>query len=84
MEKAEDGPASVHTKEPKASFCAAVVRDLFLKLPKEERDAIAGRAKEELVAAKDAYLKALKEPPSKTPEAHQKSVIFYFCWKDRD
>ncbi|KAJ7164588.1 hypothetical protein C8R43DRAFT_946404 [Mycena crocata] len=56
-------------KEPKAPFRAKVARELFAELPEEKRAEYATRAKEEAQRARAAYKKALKDPPSKSPQA---------------
>lgn len=66
---AEDGVSS--KKNLKAGFRAQVARDMFAALPRSEQAAIALRAKQEAADAKAAYLKAMKEPPSQSPEARQ-------------
>jgi hypothetical protein len=70
-DRAANGLASERTKDPKAGFRAQVARELFAALPLDEQKEIGARAKIAAQAAKEAYVKALKEPPSQTPEARQ-------------
>jgi hypothetical protein len=71
-EREQNGELSERTKEPKAGFRAQVARDVFTALPKDEQNAIAARAKKEAAEAKAAYMQALKNPLSKSPEDCQK------------
>ncbi|KAK7012744.1 hypothetical protein R3P38DRAFT_3208578 [Favolaschia claudopus] len=66
-----DDPKS---REPKAGFRAAVARKMFAALPNAEQQAYAARAKAEAAEAKQAYVQALKDPPSQSPEARQKCI----------
>ncbi|KAJ7932989.1 hypothetical protein B0H13DRAFT_2307260 [Mycena leptocephala] len=65
---------SERTKEPKAGFRAEVAREAFAALPMDEQKQIAVRAKEDAVAAKEAYLKSLKDRPSMKPEDRQRCI----------
>lgn len=71
-ERNKKGEVTERTKEPKAGFRAKVASELFARLPKEEQTAIANRAKAEAATARAAYSKALKDPPSQSPEARQR------------
>ncbi|KAJ7430337.1 hypothetical protein FB451DRAFT_1199224 [Mycena latifolia] len=55
-------------------FRARVAREMFAALPEEEQAALKDRATAEAVEAKAVYEKAMKELPSKTPEAHQACI----------
>ncbi|KAJ7149899.1 hypothetical protein C8R43DRAFT_1128380 [Mycena crocata] len=61
-------------KEPNAPFRAKVARDLFAELSEEEQEGYRGRAKDEAASARAAYDRALKEPPSKTPQARNAAI----------
>ncbi|KAK7043456.1 hypothetical protein R3P38DRAFT_2510527 [Favolaschia claudopus] len=74
LERNDNSKLSERTKEPKAGFRAVVAREVFAQLSDEERTAIADRAKKEAAEAKAEYLKALKSPPSKSPEARQRCI----------
>ncbi|KAJ7780823.1 hypothetical protein DFH07DRAFT_950048 [Mycena maculata] len=62
------------TAKPNGAFRAKVARDMFAELTVTERLAYATRAKEEGKAAREAYDKAMKAGPSKSPEARQKCI----------
>lgn len=69
-EEAGEG-SSVPTKPPPVDFRAKIARELFDKLPQDDRDSYGGRAKAESLAAREAFQKALKEPPSTAPKDRQ-------------
>lgn len=54
-----------------SAFRASVTREHFNALDIEERTVLGERAKEEAAKAKVEYEKALKNPPSKSPESRQ-------------
>lgn len=60
------------SREPKAGFRAGVARSVFAALPSDQRASLGDRAKKEAADAKDAYLKALKDPPPQDPESRQR------------
>ncbi|KAJ7105137.1 hypothetical protein C8R43DRAFT_1140927 [Mycena crocata] len=60
--------------KPKAGFRAQVARDVFAALPKAEQLAIATRAKAEAEKNKQAFVSALKDPPSTAPADRQKCI----------
>lgn len=61
--------------EPNGPFRTEVARDLFNKLPEEERAGYATRAKEEAMHARERYEDDMKKAPSKAPEDRQAYVI---------
>ncbi|KAJ7468813.1 hypothetical protein FB451DRAFT_1401164 [Mycena latifolia] len=65
---------SLSTKKASAPFRAKIARELFGQLSEEEQEALRGRAAAEVRASKEAYDKALKEGPSKSPEARQACI----------
>jgi hypothetical protein len=62
-------------KGPEAPFRAKVSRDLFAELPVEEQIVTRARATEIAEAAKKEFEDALKNGPSKSPEAQQQYVF---------
>ncbi|KAJ7038823.1 hypothetical protein C8F04DRAFT_950883 [Mycena alexandri] len=74
LQQSSEGSNVQTSKKPTAAFRAEVARDLFAGLPENERNGYKERAKEEADAARAAYNKAMKEPPSRTPEARQKCI----------
>ncbi|KAJ7473863.1 hypothetical protein B0H11DRAFT_2429784 [Mycena galericulata] len=61
-------------KDADGPFRAKVARDLFAKLPESERQGYAARAKEEAAERRAEFEAAMKDPPSKSPEARQKCI----------
>ncbi|KAJ7430883.1 hypothetical protein B0H11DRAFT_2262784 [Mycena galericulata] len=61
-------------KEPNAPFRAEVARRLFAALSSEEQAGYAERAKSEAAERREAYVRGLKEEPSKSPEDRQKCI----------
>jgi hypothetical protein len=59
-------------KGPDAPFRAKVARELFAELSEDEQEGLRRRAKEDAQKARNEYMKAMKDGPSKTPEARQK------------
>ncbi|KAJ7123802.1 hypothetical protein C8R43DRAFT_958954 [Mycena crocata] len=74
LEQQKETAAAERSKVPKAGFRAQVARECFSKLPKSEQKEILGRAQTEAKEAKEAYTKALKDPPATTPEARQRCI----------
>ncbi|KAJ7665820.1 hypothetical protein DFH06DRAFT_1322971 [Mycena polygramma] len=73
-EEQSDG-SSVQTKQsPTGPFRAKIARELFGKLTESERGEYGTRAKKEAAEKREAYDKALNDPPSKSPEARQKCI----------
>ncbi|KAJ7638041.1 hypothetical protein DFH06DRAFT_1138681 [Mycena polygramma] len=68
----EDG--SANTKKPDAAFRSLIAREVFDKLPAEEKVALKERALAHSKEAKDAYEAAMKNGPSKEPAARQKCI----------
>ncbi|KAJ6450232.1 hypothetical protein C8R47DRAFT_1230344 [Mycena vitilis] len=66
--------SNVQTGKITASFRALIARELFGKLTDDERAEYASRAKAESVAKREAYRKALEDPPSKSPQARQQCI----------
>lgn len=64
-----DGSNVKTAKEPNAPFRARVAREVFAALADSEKQRYADNAKKEAAAARAAYDTALKEPPSRSPEA---------------
>jgi hypothetical protein len=67
-------PETAKTKTPKAGFKSRVARELFAKLPADEKAAFSQRAKEHAAEAKEEYLRALRDPPPNNPADRQKYV----------
>jgi hypothetical protein len=67
-----DGSNVQTAKDPSGPFRAAIARELFAALPKEDRDGFGQRAKEEATEARRIYDEGLKSTPSRSPEAKQK------------
>ncbi|KAJ7697300.1 hypothetical protein B0H16DRAFT_1706246 [Mycena metata] len=61
-------------KGPNAPFRLKVARELLSELSEQEQDRLRQRAKQEAQAARDAYMQAMKQGPSKTPESRQKCI----------
>ncbi|KAJ7119389.1 hypothetical protein C8R46DRAFT_1238661 [Mycena filopes] len=61
-------------KGPDAPFRAKVARELFRELSEDDQEGLRRRAKEEAQKAREEYLAAMKQGPSKTPEARQKCI----------
>ncbi|KAJ7507413.1 hypothetical protein B0H11DRAFT_2218261 [Mycena galericulata] len=61
-------------KEPTAAFRAEVAREMFAQLPSEVQSKYAERAKSEAAERREAYVRALKGEPSKSPEDRQKCI----------
>ncbi|KAJ7836178.1 hypothetical protein B0H13DRAFT_2368972 [Mycena leptocephala] len=62
------------SKDPNGPFRASVARELFAALSEDERQGYSERAKEEAAEARKIYDDALKNPPSRSPEARQKCI----------
>ncbi|KAJ7182625.1 hypothetical protein C8R43DRAFT_1116257 [Mycena crocata] len=73
-ETAGEGASVPVDKEPNAPFRAKVARELFAELPEETRLEYGERAKSDAAKARDAYTKALKEAPSRSPEARHLAI----------
>jgi hypothetical protein len=70
--EAEADGSNVQTgKELNAPFRVRIARELFAGLPDDVRSKYADAAKAEAAAARTLFNKALKDPPSQTPEAKQ-------------
>ncbi|KAJ7697307.1 hypothetical protein B0H14DRAFT_3655974 [Mycena olivaceomarginata] len=67
-------PETAKTKTPKAGFKSRVARELFAKLPADEKAAFSQRAKEHAAEAKEEYLRALRDPPPNNPADRQKCI----------
>jgi hypothetical protein len=61
-------------KEPTGAFRAEIARELFAKLPEDQRDGYQQRAKQEAGDARKTYEGQMKNPPSRSPEDRQKYV----------
>ncbi|KAJ7035430.1 hypothetical protein C8F04DRAFT_1182336 [Mycena alexandri] len=66
--------ASVPTQEPPVDFRAKIARELFDALPQDVKDGYGARAKGESLAAREAFQKAMKEPPSTAPKDRQLAI----------
>jgi hypothetical protein len=67
----EDG-TTLRNKGPNAPFRAAIACELFNELSASEQDGLRSRTKKDAEAAREAYFKAMKNPPSKAPEDRQR------------
>jgi hypothetical protein len=63
----EDDGTTLRKGGPNAPFRAKVARELFNELSEQDQEGLRRRAKEDAQAARDAYIKAMKGPPSKAP-----------------
>jgi hypothetical protein len=70
QERIQANPGLRNAK-PKVGFSGAIAKGIFDALPKQERDAIAARAKKEAADARAAYTAGLKQAPPTTPQARQ-------------
>ncbi|KAJ7617995.1 hypothetical protein FB45DRAFT_800748 [Roridomyces roridus] len=61
-------------KGPSTAFRTEVARQTFKALPQAEQNKYAATAKKEAAERKAAYVKALKDGPSKAPEDRQKCI----------
>lgn len=61
-------------KDPNGAFRAQIAREVFAQLLESKRAGYAARAKEEAQERWEQYHKALKDPPSKSPESRQRYV----------
>ncbi|KAJ7878393.1 hypothetical protein B0H14DRAFT_3435666 [Mycena olivaceomarginata] len=67
-EKIRTNPA-LRNKKPKVGFSATIARQIFEKLPEEERKKITDRAKAASGEAKAVYAEGLRQAPATTPQA---------------
>jgi hypothetical protein len=57
---------------PNAPFRAQVAREMYNELGEDEQAGLRQRAREDAQEARDAYVRAMKSPPSKAPEDRQR------------
>jgi hypothetical protein len=57
---------------PNAPFCAKVAQEMYNELGEDEQEGLRRCAREDAQEAKDAYMRAMKNPPSKAPEDRQR------------
>ncbi|KAJ7909220.1 hypothetical protein B0H13DRAFT_2330653 [Mycena leptocephala] len=69
-----DGSNVKTAKEPNAPFRVRVAREVFAALPESEQQRYATNAKTEAASARAAYDTALKEPPSRSPQARHEAI----------
>lgn len=68
----EDGTTLKTKKGPDAPFRAKVARELFSELSEEDQEGLRRQAKADAQQARQEYMKAMKDGPSKCPEDRQK------------
>jgi hypothetical protein len=75
----DDGTTMKLRKGLDAPFRAKVARELFAELSSSEQEGLRNRAKADGEKARAEYVKAMKDGPSKSPEARQKYVFHFHC-----